>query len=31
MLNIANNKVVYGTLLLKFNDYYFIFFIDIKR
>ena len=30
MLNIANNKVVYGTLLLKFNDYYFIFFIDIK-
>lgn len=30
MLNITNNKGVYGTLLLNFNDYYFIFFIDIK-
>jgi hypothetical protein len=30
VLNIANNKVVYGALLLNFNEYYFIFFIDIK-
>jgi hypothetical protein len=30
VLNITNNKAVNGTLLLNFNDYYFIFFIDIK-
>jgi len=31
VLNIANNKAVYGTLLLNFNDYCFIFLLISKR